>query len=65
MRTDIDDSLAVGDVALFVGRIHYRGKSGVETKTAAGWVLVFREGKIIRFRAFREPAQALGSLGKA
>jgi ketosteroid isomerase-like protein len=64
VRADIDDGLAVGDVAVFVGRIHYRGKgSGIETETAAGWMLKFREGKVIRFRAFREPAQALEAVG--
>jgi ketosteroid isomerase-like protein len=64
VRADIDDGLAVGDVALFVGRIHYRGKgSGIETETAAGWMLRFRQGKVLRFRAFREPGRALGAVG--
>jgi len=64
IRSDIDDGLAVGDVAVLVGRIHYRGKgSGIETETATGWMLKFREGKVIRFRAFREPAQALEAVG--
>jgi ketosteroid isomerase-like protein len=64
VRADIDDGLAVGEVAVLVGRIHYRGKgSGIETETAAGWMLKFREGKVIRFRAFREPAQALEAVG--
>src|SRR6478672_2290289 len=32
VRADVDDGLGVGDIALLVGRIHYRGKaSGVET----------------------------------
>jgi hypothetical protein len=32
MRADVDDGLGVGDVAVLVGRIHYRGKGGgVET----------------------------------
>ena len=66
VRADIDDGLAVDDVAVLVGRIHYRGKgSGIETETAAGWVLKFREGKVIRFRAFRQPAQALEAVGLA
>src|SRR4051812_11728598 len=55
-RADVDDGMATGDVALLVGRLHYRGKgSGVETELAAGWVLHFRGEKVIRFRAFREP----------
>jgi ketosteroid isomerase-like protein len=64
VRADIDDGLAVGDVAVLVGRIHYRGKgSGAETESAVGWMLRFRDGKLVRFRAFREPEQALGAVG--
>jgi ketosteroid isomerase-like protein len=64
VRADIDDGVAVGDVAVFVGRIHYRGKgSGIETETAAGWMLKFRDGKLIHFRAFRDPERALEVVG--
>jgi ketosteroid isomerase-like protein len=64
VRADIDDAIAVGDVALLVGHIHYRGKgSGIETEDAVGWVLKFRDGKLTRFRAFREPARALEAVG--
>jgi ketosteroid isomerase-like protein len=64
VRADTDDVIAVGDVAVFVGRIHYRGKgSGIETDTAAGWMLKFRDEKLIRFRAFRNPEEALARLG--
>jgi ketosteroid isomerase-like protein len=64
VRADIDDALAVGDVAVLVGRIHYRGReSGVDDDSPAGWVLKFRNGKLVRFRAFREPERALEALG--
>ncbi len=60
----MDDGLGVGDVALLVGRIHYRGKdSGAETETPAGWMLRFRRGKIVCFRAFRDPEHALETVG--
>ncbi len=63
-RAEVDGALAVGDVAVLVGRIHYRGKgSGVESASPAGWMLRFRKGKLLCFRAFREPAQALAALG--
>ena len=63
-RADVDDTLAVGAITVLVGRIHYRGRgSGVESESPAGWVLRFRDGKLIRFRAFREPEQALEAAG--
>jgi ketosteroid isomerase-like protein len=64
VRADLDDALAVGDVAVLVGRIHYRGRnSGAETETPVGWMLKFRDGKLLRFRAFREPEHALEAVG--
>ena len=61
---EVDSALEVGDVAVLVGRIHYRGKgSGVESASPAGWMLKFRDGKLICFRAFREPEQALEAVG--
>lgn len=63
-RADVDDELAVGDVVVLIGRIHYRGKgSGIETESPAGWMLKFRRGKVVCFRAFREPEQALETVG--
>src|SRR3954454_2636115 len=53
VRADVDDMVGVGNVVLLVGRIHYRGKgSGAEDETPAGWMLKFRQGKVVRFRAF-------------
>ncbi len=61
---DIHDTLAVGEVVVLVGRLRYRGKaSGVDTETAAGWLFKFRRGRVVRFRAFREPEQALEAVG--
>src|SRR4051812_40468987 len=63
-HAEVDDGFGVGDIAVLVGRIHYRGKgSGVESESPAGWVLKFRDGKLLRFRAFREPEQALEVVG--
>ena len=64
LQPEVDDRLEVGEVVVLVGRIHYRGKgSGVETDAPTGWALKFREGRLVRFRAFREPEQALENLG--
>ena len=64
VRLDVDHELGVDEVVIFVGRIHYRGKgSGVEDESQAGYVLRFRAGKVILFRPFRDPVEALASLG--
>jgi ketosteroid isomerase-like protein len=60
VRTEIDDGIEIGNVAVLVGRIHYQGRmSGIEDSTPAGWMLKFRHGKVVRFRAFREPERVL------
>jgi ketosteroid isomerase-like protein len=64
VRADVDEGLGAGDVVLLVGRIQYRGKrSGAESEDPAGWMLKFRRGKAVRFRAFRDPEQALEAAG--
>jgi ketosteroid isomerase-like protein len=63
-RADVDDAVGVGDVVVLVGRIHFRGKgSGVESEAPVGWMLKFRDGRVLCFRAFREPEQALEAVG--
>jgi ketosteroid isomerase-like protein len=64
IRPEAHNTLDVGEVVLGVGTIHYRGRgSGVESSSPAGWVVRFREGRILRFRAFRNPVEALESVG--
>jgi ketosteroid isomerase-like protein len=61
---EVDDAMGVGDIAVLVGRIRTRGRgSGAESDTPAGWMLKFREGKLVRFRAFRQPKEALEAVG--
>jgi ketosteroid isomerase-like protein len=63
-RAEIDDALGIADFAVLVGQIRFRGRgSGVESTSPAGWMLKFRDEKVLRFRAFREPAQALEAVG--
>lgn len=64
VRLEIDHEIAVGGVVVFVGRIHYRGKgSGVESESESGYVLRFRDAKLISFRPFRNPEAALAAVG--
>jgi ketosteroid isomerase-like protein len=62
---EVDDALSTGSTAFLVGRIRYRGReSGVENTTEVCWVLRFRSGKLLQFRAFRDPEKVLALLGQ-
>ena len=62
---EVDDGLAIGDIVVLVGRLHYRGRdSGVESATPAGWLFHFRRRKLVLFRAFREPEKVLAGIGQ-
>jgi len=64
LRPEIDGALEVADLALLVGRLHYRGRgSGVETESRAGWMFRFRDGRVLIFRAFREPERVFAAVG--
>jgi ketosteroid isomerase-like protein len=63
---EVDDAIRVGELVLLVGHFHYRGKaSGVETKSPGGFVVRFREGKVVYMRAFRDPERALAVVGRS
>ena len=62
---EVYDALSCGSVAVLVGRLVYRGReSGVENETPVAWVVTFRRGKVVRFRAFRDPEHVLERLGQ-
>jgi ketosteroid isomerase-like protein len=64
IHPDIEQGIGLGSVVLLVGQVQYRGRgSGVETAEPAGWVLKFRAGRVLSFRAFHEPEQALEAAG--
>ena len=66
LRAEVEDVLDAGDVVVGIGRVEYRGKeSGVESASPAGWMVKFREGKVLVFRAFSDPAAAFEAVGSA
>ena len=66
LNVEVDDLLESGDLVIGVGRIHFRGKeSGAASHSPAGWVFRLRNGRVLRFRAFRDPEQTLARLGEA
>jgi ketosteroid isomerase-like protein len=64
VAAEVDSVVAADDVAVAVGRIRYRGRSSdIEAADPALWMLKFRDGKVVLFRAFRDPASVLERVG--
>jgi ketosteroid isomerase-like protein len=64
LHAELDQAISVGEVVLLVGQLRYRGRgSGAETTSAAGYVVRFREGRVVLMRALRDPERALGAVG--
>ena len=64
LRPELDQSIAIGDVVVLLGHLRSRGKgSGAETSTPAGYMVRFREGRVVLMRAFRDPERALQAVG--
>ena len=62
---EVDDAISVGELVLLLGRFHYRGKaSGVDTKSPGGFVVRFRDGRVVYMRAFQDPEQSLAVVGR-
>src|SRR5687768_18321269 len=60
-HAEIDGAIAAGQVVLMSGRLRYQGRdSGVNSAADAGWMLRFRAGKLVVFRAYREPERVFG-----
>ncbi len=58
------DFIEVGDQVLVLTRQHGRPKGSTrEVETDAGQVWTFRDGRVIRFKAFDTPTEALEAVG--
>ena len=54
----------LGERIVASGRLQARGRaSGVEVESPIGWIIEFREGRIIRMRDYRDPNEALEAAG--
>lgn len=63
-RIDYSEIRDLGERVLAVGHIHARGReSGAETESPVAWLVEFRNGKVIKARAFLEPKEALEAAG--
>jgi ketosteroid isomerase-like protein len=56
----VDQSVAIGDLVLSLGRLRYRGRgSGIETEPAVGWLFKLQEGRVVYVRSVQDPEQVL------
>ena len=54
----------LGERIVASGRLYARGRaSGVEVESPIGWVIEFREGRVIRMRDYLDPKEALEAAG--
>jgi ketosteroid isomerase-like protein len=64
MLPHADDVRAVGDHVVILGGCAVRGRgSGAITDSPMAWVLTFRDGKVLRHRAYRTSEEALKAVG--
>ncbi len=63
-RQEAEEFFEEGDDVVVLARMHGRLKgSNQEIETTAGHVWTFRDGRVIRFRAFDNPTEALEASG--
>jgi ketosteroid isomerase-like protein len=64
MLPHADDVRAVGDHVLILGGCAVRGRgSGALADNPMAWILTFRDGKVLRHRAYRTLEEALDAVG--
>lgn len=63
-RIDLEQIIGTGDRLVSIHRFEGKARSsGIETEIRYAYLWVFRDGRIIRFVAFRHPEQALEAAG--
>lgn len=64
LRVDLPDIRDLGDRVVALGQIRTRGReSGAVTESPVGYVVDFRNGKLLRIRSYLDPAKALEAAG--
>jgi ketosteroid isomerase-like protein len=53
----------VGDDVVVIATARGRGASGLETRWRQGYVWTVRDGRVVRFRWFNDPREALEAVG--
>lgn len=64
-RVEIEQIVDAGDEVAVSGRVRGTSPSGLSIEGRQGFVWTLREGRAVRFRWFRDPAEALAAIDPA
>jgi ketosteroid isomerase-like protein len=60
----LEQILGSGDRLVSVHHVHMRARhTGIEFEGPVAYVWTFRDGKVIHFRSYRDPQEALEAVG--
>ena len=63
-RIDYSEVRALGERVVAIGRLRTRGvESGAENESPVGWVVEFKNGKVIHAKAYLDPREAAEAAG--
>ena len=62
-KATIDEIRSEGDIALALGHLHARFRSGITLDSEIGWVVRFRDGLAVWGRTYESHAEALEAAG--
>ncbi len=61
---EISEIRDLGERLVTIGHLHGRGKeSGAEVESPIGYVIDFKNGKVVRYRDYFDPKEALEAVG--
>jgi ketosteroid isomerase-like protein len=64
LRIELDEIVGAGDCLVSIHRIRARARhTGIEGEAPAAYLWTFRDGKVIDFRSFPDPEQAIVAAG--
>ena len=64
IKPEVSEVRDPGDQIVALGRLSIRGKgSGAEAESPAGWVVEFKNGKVVRASEYLDPKEALEAAG--
>ena len=64
LTMELEQIVGAGDRLVSIHRVHGRARhTGIEAEGPVAYLWTFRDGKVIHFRSYRDPAEALAAAG--